>query len=129
MATDDDSMRREEAADEPGGDSEAGQHTLQVDGRSTQTVPARAQKLSNCAFCRRDHKKVKTPESRFWLLMNDEFQCIRKSENEKCVRCANLNYSCFGGLETALAGGSKRSLNRNKCDYCRDAKQKVILFL
>lgn len=61
MATDGDGMERGEMADEPGGDGEAGHHTSQVDGRPTQSIPARAQKISKCAFCRKDHKKVKKP--------------------------------------------------------------------
>jgi hypothetical protein len=74
MATTDDNMEREEMADEPGDDGEpgtmAGHRTTDVHRRPTQSIPARAEKTSKCAFCRKDHKKVKKPGTPF-LVVNE----------------------------------------------------------
>ena len=45
----------------------------------------------------------------------------------KCERCEKLNYSCFGGLETAISSSPRRALSRKKCQDCREAKQKVFV--
>jgi hypothetical protein len=56
-------------------------------------------------------------------------QCVRTSDTAKCERCTGLAYPCFGAISSAISSSPKRVLNRRKCDYCRDAKQKVILFV
>lgn len=64
MAADNDDMEVEDAVVEPGGDGKAGDRVIDVNGAQSpfQSVQAeRPQKTAKCAFCRKDHKKVKNP--------------------------------------------------------------------
>jgi len=68
MAADNDNMEIEvgveEAVIEPGGDGKVGDRVIDVDGPQSpiQSIQAgRPQKATKCAFCRKDHKKVKNP--------------------------------------------------------------------
>lgn len=126
MAANNDNMEVEEAVVELGSDGKAGDRIIDVDGPQSpiQSIQAgRPQKTTKCAYCRRDHKKVKPLGPLLWLLTMHSFQCVRTSDDAKCERCMNLNYGCF---EAAVSSSPKRVFNRKKCDYCREAKQKVI---
>jgi hypothetical protein len=64
MAADNDNMEVEEAVLEQGSDGKAWDRVIDVDSPQSpiQSIQAgRLQKTTKCAFCRRDHKKVKKP--------------------------------------------------------------------
>jgi hypothetical protein len=110
-------------------DDSADDLTVERPRRPTHPPLAREpQKISKCAFCRKDHKKVRTSwvGSGLWELTKHDCQCVRQSDDVKCERCQKLKYSCFGGLETALSSSPRRALSRKKCQDCREAKQKVF---
>lgn len=111
MATASDRMEVEEPPPSVG-DGRARDFTTHASSSKSPIQPIQAGrpiKTSKCAFCRKDHKK-----------------CVRTSDSEKCERCKNLNYTCFGALEAAVANSPKRSLNYIKCNFCREAKQKCL---
>jgi hypothetical protein len=64
MAADNGNMEVEEAVVGLGSDGRAWDRVIDMDGPQSpiQSIQAgRSQKTTNCAFCRRDHKKVKKP--------------------------------------------------------------------
>jgi len=85
MAADNDNMEVEEEAVEPGSNGKAWDRVIDVDGPQNpiQSIQAgRSQKTTKCAFCRRDHKKVKKSPSTPFVVTDN---CIHFSVFERAT--------------------------------------------
>ena len=85
MAADNDNMEAEKAVVEPGSDGKAGDRIMDLDSPQSpiQSIQAgRPQKTTKCAFCRRDHKKVKTLGTPF-VVADNAFISVCSSERRR----------------------------------------------